>query len=674
MNILIPDSWLREYLKTPASPKDIKECLSLCGPSVERINRVGNDHVYDIEITSNRIDMASVLGIAREAAAILPRFNIPAKLIPLRIREQVVPKTNLPMEITDPQNICKRIMGVVLQVNKPADSPEFVKKRLEMCGVRSLNNLVDITNYVMLEVGHPCHVFDYDRIRTHKFILRFARKDELIITLDNKKYLLSGSDVIIDDGTGRVIDLPGIMGTKNSVVNENTQRIFFFIESNNPAIIRKTSMRYGIRTMAANINEKNPDPTLVKTALLRGISLYEDIAGGIVSGEIIDIYPVPLKKKELKVSLDFLNKRLGITLIPKDVTKILKSLNFSVAETSVDAADNKSAVFNIIPPTYRQFDIQIPEDVVEEVSRLYGYHNLPVRLMEGLIPVSDLPPTLMVEEKLKHVLRDWGFTEVYNYSFIPEKTIIKAGLKIASHLALSNPLTEDTAYMRTNLIPSILDNISKNQSISDTINIFELSKVYLPRKNNLPTESSELVIGSYKDFYEIKGIVEQIFKYLGLKDYSTSRYKPEFLNEFQSVGFLHKHILVASVGKLDKVYKENFHLDKDVYIARLFLDEILPFLNSQNIYYPLPTYPPAIEDLTMIMPDKTEIGPVLKYITEKEKLVENLSIINRFENKITVRITYRNKNKNITSDEIQNSRESILRNIKLLFGIIIRRK
>ncbi|MBI4990815.1 hypothetical protein HZB96_01845, partial [Candidatus Gottesmanbacteria bacterium] len=391
MNILIPDSWLREYLETDATPEQIKDCLSLCGPSVERINKEGSDYIYEIEITSNRVDMVSVYGIAREAAAILPRFGIKAKLKQLAIKtprtvaqrdsSEVEEADKLPMEVSDPGKICNRIMGIVLEVDPMKESPVYVKERLEKSGVRSLNNLVDITNYVMLEVGHPCHVFDYDKIKTHKFLIRFAKKNEPIITLDEKKYLLNNEDVIIDDGTGRVIDLPGIMGTENSVVNQSTRRIFFFIESNNPLFIRKTSMRYGLRTMAAAINEKHPDPELVKTAMLRGIELYEKIAGGKVAGDIIDIYPNKPKPIAITTTIQFINERLGIELTKSEMISILESLSFQVSDKDTSGVAGGSASWrrshdspdgegiSIIPPSFRQFDITIPEDIVEEVAR-----------------------------------------------------------------------------------------------------------------------------------------------------------------------------------------------------------------------------------------------------------------------------------------------------------------
>src|SRR3989339_626053 len=335
MNTKITHSWLLEYLDTKATPLEIQKYLSLCGPSIEKVEKTqGGDYVYDVEITSNRVDTASVMGIAREAATILTRFGIKSAYKPPRLEfSKQTAETGLPLDIVDSKGLCKRIMAVVMDNITIKPSPKLIQKRLQDVGIRSLNNVVDITNYVMTEIGHPTHVFDYDRIMTHKLIIRKAKNNEEIVTLDEKKYILSSQDVIIDDGTGRVIDLPGIMGTANSVVTSDTKRIIFFLETNNATTIRRSSMRYGIRTVAATINEKNPDPLIAKTALFRGVELFKKYSGAKVAGGIIDIFPDPEKPVFITTTIDFIIKRIGIDIPEKQITDILKDLNFKVLET-----------------------------------------------------------------------------------------------------------------------------------------------------------------------------------------------------------------------------------------------------------------------------------------------------------------------------------------------------
>jgi phenylalanyl-tRNA synthetase beta chain len=725
MNILIPDSWLREYLDTSATPDQIKNCLSLCGPSVEQIKKVGNDIVYEIEITSNRVDMVSVYGIAREAAAILPRFGLKTSLKNLKSFSLPTLKESekLPMIVSDPRKICHRIMGVVMTVDKMNDSPTFIKERLEKSGVRSLNNLVDITNYVMLELGHPCHVFDYDRIRTHKFLIRFAKKGELIITLDEKKYLLSNEDVIIDDGTGRVIDLPGIMGTENSVVNQNTRRIFFFIESNNPLYIRRTSMRYGIRTMASAINEKHPDPELVKTTLFRGIELYQKLAGGKIASPIIDIYPNPPKPKTIKISADFINERLGIELKAKEIIDILRSLRFDVILNSFQDPHKipkqvQHDTLIITPPSFRQFDVIIPEDIVEEVARIYGYHNLPSKLMTGEIPVSDKPKILSIEEKIKQILKYWGFTEIYNYSFISKELITKSQLQISDHLKIANPLSEETEYMRISLIPSMLETIAKNQPYSDNLQLFELANVYVPSKAvktpgrwpkdsfqveeaeiALPHEYPMLAITNQKDFYQLKGLIETLLRELGIQNVILSTFDKLSVNsaknpvgKSENVGdpspakriqddvsrhFWHPKQTIcmekngkvfAMVGRIHPALIQNFQIKNHLYLAILNVELISQLSNPAESYIPIPLYPAVIEDMAISYPTKTYIGPIISEILKISKIVKKVEIVDRYENSTTLRITYQDINTNLTNEEIKVIRLKILQLLKTKFN------
>ena len=290
MNIKIVDSWLREFLDTKASSSEIAKELSLTSVSVERTEKVENDLVYEIEVTTNRPDLMSVQGIAREAATVLKEQGIEAKYAEPKEFKIKPGDISFPIEIINDPELVNRVLAVVLEV-KIGQSPDKISKRLEASGIRSLNNVIDVTNYIMREVGHPCHVFDFDLIATKKMIIRRSKKDEVVTTLDGKQYRLMGDDIVADDGNGQIIDLLGVMGTQNSVVQDNTKRIIFFLDNNNPQNIRKTSMSLGIRTEAAVINEKGIDPELAMEAFERGIKLYEEIAEGKVISKVLDIYP-----------------------------------------------------------------------------------------------------------------------------------------------------------------------------------------------------------------------------------------------------------------------------------------------------------------------------------------------------------------------------------------------
>lgn len=664
MNILIVDSWLREYLNTKATPSQIKEYLSLCGPSVEKVNTVGDDYIYEIEVPSNRVDMASVYGIAREAAAILPRFKIHADLKLLEAQDPQASNTFLPMNISDSGKICNRILGIVMNVEPMKPSPGLIRNRIEKSGIRSLNNLVDITNYVMLEVGHPCHVFDYDRVKTHTFIIRKAKKDEPIITLDNKKYLLSDEDVIIDDGTGRVIDLPGIMGTENSIVTNKTRRIIFFIESNNPVLIRKTSKRYGIRTMAATINEKHPDPELARAALLQGIQLYKKYAGATIVSSLIDIFPNPSKATNIRISADFINNRLGVVLQQKEIIDILTSLFF---EVNID-----NSFFLITPPSFRQFDITIPEDVVEEIARIYGYHNLPSVLMKGEIPHPSLQTDLPVEEKIKSILKFWGFTECYHYSFISSDLLKNANLNEKDCLKIANPLTTETEYMRTSLIPSMLQTVSKNQYFTSRLEFFELAKVYIPKENNLPNEISMLTLTGNQNFSHIKGIVEGLLMEFGVSDYEGVIRQSHFFHPQQSLTLSKNNKRIATVGKIHPQFIQNFSIKDDIFFAEICIDTLVALANPIKKYSPISNFPEIVEDITLLLPPKAQIGPLISAIYKTSRIIRKVEFIEQYKDASTFRVHYLDEERNLKGEDVQKVRNHMLTFLKSTFHVVLK--
>ncbi|KKS46330.1 phenylalanine--tRNA ligase subunit beta [Candidatus Gottesmanbacteria bacterium RIFCSPLOWO2_02_FULL_42_29] len=652
MNILVPDSWLREYLETDATPEDIKGCLSLCGPSIEKINSLAAESVYEIEITTNRIDMASVYGIAREAAAILPRFGFSAILKPLPLPEKLTPLKVLPLDISDPRKLCRRILGIVLDNVTLDQSPDYIKKRLESSGIRSLNNAVDVTNYVMCELGHPVHVFDYDRIKTNRFLIRTARKDELIVTLDGKKFRLCENDVIIDDGTGRVIDLPGIMGTKNSVVSEKTKRIILFIESNDPVRIRKSSLKYGIRTMAATINEKSPDPELARIALERGIGLMRQLTGAEPAGQIIDLFPEKPQEISISVTAEFINDRLGKKLSAKEIIEILSSLNFKVNE-------REKNILTVVPPAYRRQDISLEEDIVEEVARIYGYHNLPSYLMEGKIPVLGSHTNFIRKNQIKKMLKYWGYTETYSYSFVSEELIAKAKLSTSTHLKLANPLTNDFAYMRTSLVPSLLEVFANNQALKEKLKLFEFSAVYLKKDYDLPDEPEYLVITENNDFYKHKGTVEGILRELEIRDWKIKSGAPEFWHPGKSLTYMMDREILAYAGEIHPDLKSSFVLKESLSLAQLDIEVLLKFASDAKIFQKIISTPEVIENFSILITKETSVGSLIDDIKDLNKLINRVRLTDKYTDSINLEIRYRHPERNLNKNEVEDIRQQI---------------
>jgi phenylalanyl-tRNA synthetase beta chain len=622
MNIKITHNWLLEYLETDATPYEIQNYLSLCGPSIESVTQAGNDFVYDIEVISNRIDYASVIGIAREASAILPMFGKKTKLKKdyLTYDRSIDNNLDFKLEIIDPENLCPRKLAIVMDV-KIADSPKYIKERLENCGIRSLNNLIDVTNYVMLEVGHPAHVFDYDRVKTGKILIRKAKKGEKITTLDGKNYILNSEDVIFDDGTGRIIDLPGIMGLENSVVTERTKRIIFWIETNDPKSIRKTSMRLGIRTVAASINEKNPDTEAAKKTFLKGIELYQKIAKAKILSPLYDTNPKPEKQKILNINYEIFDKLIGIKIEKSLINKILNNLGFIVG--------NDPRVVHITVPSFRTNDINIPEDLVEEVARIYGYNNIPSILQPPTYvdQPKNFEDIFLFQNKIKLLLKHLGLNEVINYSMVSKSMIEDGGLKIEDHLRLSNSISEDIEYLRISLLPSLYKDVKDNSGKKEVMRFFEIAKVYWPRKNDLPDEVYKIGIAANTDHFDLKGIIEAVYKELNI-DVGNKNF--------------------CSVPEI---------IEKDgIFMAEIDLQKLI------NNYHQIPKYKP-INPYAVIKLDKTfdlranikfaptSFAQIKKIAFEKSKLLQKIEVVTLYQNKLTLRFYYSSSERNITEEE-----------------------
>jgi phenylalanyl-tRNA synthetase beta chain len=669
MNILIPDSWLREYIDTNATVSEIKECLSLCGPSVEKIDKISNDYIYNIEITSNRIDSVSVYGIARELVAILPQFGIKSIL-----KKIVVPNISdksskiLPLKVLDPDKLCNRILALVLDNIEITNSIELVQNRLIRSGLRPLNNVIDITNYVMLETGYPCHVFDYDRIKTNTMFLRYAKTNEKIVTLDNKQYNLSSSDVVIDDSTGRIIDLPGIMGCANSVVTSKTKRIVLFIEANHPLKIRHTSLKHGIRTLAASINEKNPDIYTAEITFKKAVDYLKKWASAKCASKYIDIFPSKPQIPSIKVSIKYINNKIGQQINKDKIIEYLESLNFSV-ECNGD-------IISVIPPTYRFNDIKTKDDILEEVSRIYGYFKLPPVIMSGKIP-QKTKSVLNIENNIKNALKYSNFNEIYTYSFISRKLIQKSFLDINNHLKLTNPLTEDTEFMRISLIPSMLEVFSLNQKYQEILSLFEIANIYRRQINSLPIENKRLLIATNKSLDYLKSIISIIISETGLNNYSVnySLNNSIFMIPERNADISIKGKVILNYGILNEALKKSFKIEKDIFLCDINYDLLIENYQPVKKYIPLSIYPQANEQLTLItnkINSVIDINNVIESIKNISKIITKIEFLETYNDQLNLRLTYHNPNSTLKNKEIKELRNKILKHIEVKFGLILK--
>ncbi len=635
MNIKILDSWLREYVDTKATISEMTKALSLTSVAVERIEKHGSDYIYDIEVTTNRPDLMSVIGIAREAAVVLPQFGVQAAFKPLKT--QPLPSIGKKADITiknDPK-LVNRILAVLLEVTM-GTSPKKIQNRIETSDIRSLNNIIDVTNYVMRETGHPAHVFDYDRLTTKNLIIRQSKKGEQITTLDKKTYTLPGGDIVADNGEGEIVDLLGIMGTANSVVTSQTKRILFFLDNNNPHIIRKTSMNLGIRTEAAVLNEKGVDPETMEKAFLRGIQLYKEIAQATVVSNIIDIYPNPLKEKTVTANTHTIRSVIGVDIKDTQIKAILKDLGFNPVQHDSN--------ITVTVPSWRMNDIAIEEDIIEEVARVYGYHNLPSVLppLQTSAVYHQASDPFYWERRVKNAFKYWGFTETYTYSMVSD-TMLEGPETEA--IKLKNPLDEDHVYMRKSLIPSLLEVVRENDS-NEHIMLFEIANVYIKNGKNLPHEILYLAAVIKKEnisFYALKGYIEQLATDLNVE----LTFKPSDNLHGADIFLEKRHIGTVEI------------LDSNLVDFELNFTELIAHATSAKKYTPIIKHPPIIEDVRLQTEADTTYEQIVSVITKQSNLIKDVTLLDTYEDKKTFRIVYQHAKRNLTNEDIVDIRKKV---------------
>ncbi|HUD18838.1 MAG TPA: phenylalanine--tRNA ligase subunit beta [Patescibacteria group bacterium] len=671
MNILVPDNWLRSFVKTKATARKIKEYLSLCGPSVERINGTGKDIVYDIEITTNRPDAMSVVGVAREAAAILPRFGIGATLIndPYKLDVKKFVETHKRegakrLEITTNADLNPRWTSIVLTGVKIGPSPDWLKENLEASGIRSLNSVVDITNYLMRAYGQPAHAFDFDRIRiddiTAVMKLRASRKGETLTTLDGKKHTLPGGDIVIEDGKGRLIDLAGIMGGQNSSITDKTTTVILFMQTYNPVTIRRTSMALAHRTEASSLFEKGHDSELVLPAITRGVELLKELTGAQTGSKLYDIYPSPYKPYPVTVSKAKTFAYIGNVLTDGDIEHMLKPLGFTTKL-------NKTEITALVP-SWRS-DIQIDVDVIEEVARMFGYHNITPRLPETEPPIVIPDSTLFWEQEIKIRLRDWGFTELYTYSMISENQMDIFGLDTSKAYKIANPLSQEWVYMRPSLWPSVLASVRENLHVTQSLKLFELSQTYHYREYELPAEAPTLLVAfTGHKFLEAKGVAQALFTMFGIPFPATPSIHDEYPKDWTD----EKQFSLDKYGIICEVRKQLLgmvSITLPVTILELHIDELVKHAHPIPTYLPIPKFPPAVEDLAFIVPSGFAVGPLTETLKKVSKLIYRVTLLDAHNDTRTFHIEYLDRDKNLTSEDIRPVREKLIAAARSAYGV-----
>ncbi len=650
--------------------RDIREAVGL------------DDHVVEFEITPNRPDCLSVIGLVREVSA---TFDVPYELHQPVVKggaEGVLPEL-LDVE-TPAADLVPRYTARMVRNVKIAPSPKWMRERLRAMGVRPINNIVDITNYVMLEYGQPMHAFDYRYVNGGKIIVRRAEEGEKLTTLDGKEHTLNANHLVIAD-EGRAVGLAGIMGGLNSEIVEDTTDVVFESACFDGTCIRKGALALGMRTEASAKFEKGLDPMNTLPAVDRACELVELLGAGQVVDGAIDILNNVPQPWTVTMDPDKVNALLGTDIDPVDMYCLLERANILTKEK-----DFPNGPAEVVIPSYRG-DVRRLADLAEEVARFHGYNNIPATLMRGQTTQGGWSPAQKLENELGRVCRACGYSEVITYSFISpaayDKILWRADDFHRKSFKILNPLGEDTSIMRTTTLPSMLEVLGRNwNNRNRTAWLYELGRIYMPGgEDGLADEAQILTLGAYgdgMDFFAMKGAVEALMKGIRARDV---RFEPCAEDPSYHPGrcaYVYSGTDIVGVfGQIHPLAAQNFGVDGELYCAELSFDELLHAQGPDPEYAPLPKYPPITRDIAVVCSEEVPVGALERAIRRGAKgLLKEVSLFDIYRGKnlgegkksVAFNLVLRSDDRSLTGEEADADVKSILEALEQDCGAVLR--
>lgn len=658
--LTIPSQYVEEHKKDGIYILDHQDSFEL-GMDVREALGI-NDALIEFEITSNRPDCRSIIGIAREAAVTLGK-GLKYPQITVNGSDE-----EMKFEIDVQTELCKRYCGKVIKDVKVGPSPYWMQRRLIEAGMRPINNIVDITNYVMLELGQPLHAFDLEDIKYNKMIVKLAQEGEKFTTLDGAQRTLT-SDMLVIGNQDKTLDLAGIMGGENSEVKDNTTSIFLEGASFAKENIRATSKKLGLRTEASSRFEKGIDVNLTEAAVNRACQLIEELGCGTVLNGMLDYYPKKEEVQKITANPERINKLLGVNVPMDQFINILERLEFKCNLISSDKLE-------LEVPSFR-LDICEDADILEEVARIYGYENIPSATLEGNATAGVKTNKQKFMDNVKSNSIAVGLNEILTYSFVSPRGVDKLNLaeddERREFVKIINPLGEETSVMRTTLIPNMLDVISTNLSHKvEEVYAFECGNTFRPQEG-LPVETKKLSIGMYGkevDFFSIKGAVETILTNVGFDGYEV---EPETKNLTFHPGrcakLVYNNICIGTFGELHPDVLENYDLNQRVYVAEIDIDLVFENLNNSKVYNPLPKYPATTRDIALLVKDEVFVKQIEDIIKANgSDILESYQLFDVYKGaqieeghkSIAYSITYRSKDKTLTDEDVAKVHDKIV--------------
>ena len=631
-----------------------------------------DDVVFEYEITSNRVDCYSVIGIAREAAATFRKEFHPPVVTPTGNDEDV--NDYVKVTVKD-QELCPRYTARVVKNIKIGPSPEWMQRRLASVGIRPINNLVDITNYVMEEYGQPMHAYDLDTIAGREIVVRRAEDGEKFVTLDGQEREMDSSVLMICDGE-KSIGVAGIMGGENSMITDNVKTMLFEAACFNGTNIRKSAKKIGLRTDASGKFEKGLDPENAQAAIDRACQLVEEMGAGEVVGGMVDVYAEKREPSRVTFDAEKINALLGTDLTKEQMLGYLKLVELEYDETTNE----------IVAPTFRQ-DIHRLADVAEEVARFFGYDNIPTTLPSGEATTGKLSYKLRIEEVARNIAEFCGFSQGMSYSFespkVFDKLLLPEDSKLRQAIEIRNPLGEDYSVMRTTSLNGMLTSLATNYNRRNkNVKLYELGNVYLPKAlplTELPDERMQFTLGMYGegDFFSMKGVVEEFFDKIGLHKKET--YDPNagktFLHPGRQANIIYDGTVVGYLGEVHPDVADIYGIGERAYIAVIDMPEIVERATFDRKYEGIAKFPAVNRDLSMVVPKNIMVGQIEEVIEKNGGAhLESYSLFDLYEGaqikpgfkSVAYSITFRAKDRTLEESDISKAMDKILAGLEAM--------
>jgi phenylalanyl-tRNA synthetase beta chain len=629
-----------------------------------------DDVIFDIEITTNRPDAMGMMGLAREGAA--------AAEADLHFNDPILPKAGSGKELVvsiEDTVLCPRYMAVVIDGVKIGPSPTWLQKKLLLAGQKPINNLVDITNYVRLELAQPMHTFDYDKLNGGKIVVRTAREGEKMLALDDVEYELSEGQLVIADEKG-VIAVAGVMGGKETGTTEGTKTVVLEAAAFESVQVRRTSRALELRSDSQQIFEKGLSAKAPEFALARAVELVLELAGGTVASEVIDVKAAEYTPRVFPMKTNAVRRLIGVEISDEDILDYLQRLGFNTAKDRDD--------YSVTVPYWRDHDIEAGIDFTEEVARMYGYHNMPSVLPDQAPPTYTADADVVWEQWLKRQLAERGYTEFYGLSFASEELLEKYDLDPTKAVKLLNELSSDATLMRPSLIPGILRDLADNQGHHSAARVFELQRVYL-KTDGLPEERTHLVMAEYghdaeQSFARLKGVLEDVGNRIGWK-ISLNRLEdhPKWHRTRSAEVSINGKVL-GVIGQVDAEYQKAFGLRDEVMMLQIDVQDLMAQSELQRRYDGVPAFPSVDRDISIEVDVHVEFGQLAESLLKVDSLVRDVRLVDVYhgdkvatgKKSITLAVELRSDEKTLESEEIDRAIHKATDSLVEQFSAVIR--